>query len=101
MPKKKTTETDRLRTIYLADDDRDTLASVADVQEVGRSTIVRKILEDYNAGRLKVTPPPVHKTSVLVEDDVWEEALRKTKAEHTSIAKVIAAGIARLRGGRR
>lgn len=98
--KKKSTETDRLRTVYMSTDDRETLHSAADAQEIHASTIVRRIFEDYLSGKLKVTAPVPHKTSLLVEDEIWEQVIAKTKEDGLSVRKVLAAGIARLRGRR-
>lgn len=98
--KTKTTETDRLRTIWMSTDDRETLHASADVQEVHASSIVRQIFRDYLAGKLKVTPPTPHKTSILVEDELWEAVMAKAKRDGISVRKVLAAGIARLRARR-
>lgn len=101
MPKRmKATETDRLRTVYMSVEDRETLHSVAEVQEIHASTIARQIFADFLSGKLKVTTPPPHKTSLLVEDQMWEDVMKKCREEGVSIRKVLAAGIARLRGRR-
>lgn len=96
--KKKTTEADRLRTVYMSTEDRETLHSAADAQEIHASTITRQIFQDYLTGKLRVTKPTPHKTSLLVDDETWEAVMAKTKEDGLSIRKVLAAGIARLRG---
>jgi hypothetical protein len=100
MSKKNTTDADRLRTVYMSTEDRETLHSVASVQDVPASTITRSIFNDYLSGKLKVTPAVPHKTSILIDDDVWAQVMAKTKADGLSIRKVLAAGIARLRARR-
>jgi hypothetical protein len=97
---KKTTEADSLRTVHLQPDDRETLASAKDTMDTTASAIIRTILKDYVAGKLRVVPTRAHKTSVLVDDELWAQAVAKSQAEKTSISRVVAAGIARLRARR-
>ena len=84
--------------IYLSDEDKQTLASIADVQEISGGVIVRKIFDDYLDGKLAVEKEEFVKTSVWMERDRWAQLRAKTTAEKIPISRVLAAGIQRLRG---
>jgi hypothetical protein len=93
-----TTATDQIRTVYMSEEDKDALPSIASLQKVSASEIVRAIFDDYLAGKLEVTKPVPAKTSIYIDTEKWAAVRAKTAVDKVPISLVIAAGMRRLRG---
>lgn len=94
------TEIDSIRTVYLTNEDHESLHAVARAQESSASALIRSFLDDYLNGQLKIVKVKPRKTTVWVNPDFWEEVRAKATEENVAIAQIIQAGMARLRGGR-
>jgi predicted DNA-binding ribbon-helix-helix protein len=92
------TEIDSIRTVYLTHEDHESLKAIARAQDSSSSALIRSFLDDYLNDKLKITKVKPRKTTVWVDPTFWEEVRTKATDENVSIAQIIQAGMARLRG---
>lgn len=91
-------ESDSIRTIYLSEEDRDTLQAIARAQGVSASALVRTFFDEYLAGKLVPAKRKPRKTSVWMTAEAWTAVREKSTNDGLSIAEIIRAGLDRLRG---
>ena len=92
------TPADSIRSVYMSEEDKDALASIASLQKTSASDVVRVIFDDYLAGKLEVVKPVPGKTSIWIDPEKWAAVRAKTAEDKVPISLVIAAGMRRLRG---
>lgn len=90
--------TESIRTAYMSQDNHEALRSMAEASGTTGSAILRRIFDDYLAGKLTIAEDRPVKTSLWIPPEDWEKLKVATRDDRISIARVIDAGMRKLRG---